>query len=337
MLRLLRGQSTRQYATSPDFALNELSSFQSSNCLLQFVRTVSPLTSLLPPVQRLFKAFSWKRAAVLADRDTALGMLCITACFLLQMDGCWCATGTSVTLAGVVAAANVTVAPIIYFTGSVLKGLHDIEKSGVRVVLAIGSDADVLTIAQNALQLGMSTGFAWVTLFDVDKLVQQQEGISLLGWISVTSVTNALDGWTSSPSQPTEEFFAKVKAHNRRLGFFNTSTDTFVSNYALRLYESVFLFAHAAHRVLGAGGTIRDGRAMVAAMKNVSFQGIQQTVRLSQQGDIVEPTFIVNAQVCTHARARARTNGRTDTPFACLNESRIQSAIFRNQRTSCVA
>ena len=62
-------------------------------------------------------------------------------------------------------------------------------------------------------------------------------------------------------------------------------TDEVAHPWASALYDAVFLYALAATRVIGDGGDASDGKALVAAMKNISFDGMRQ-VKLHANGDV---------------------------------------------------
>ena len=67
------------------------------------------------------------------------------------------------------------------------------------------------------------------------------------------------------------------------------SDDAVVDGYAASLYDAVHLFAHAATKVLEAGGDVRDGAAMTEAMKAAAFTGVLQAqVKLDGSGDMIE-------------------------------------------------
>ena len=89
------------------------------------------------------------------------------------------------------------------------------------------------------------------------------------------------------------EFDAQVKIYSQT--HFNLTIPAAVSSYAASLFDAVLLFAHAATRVLASGGNVRDGTALVKAMTNISFEGIQQRrVELDANGDAIEPYSIMS-------------------------------------------
>ena len=89
-----------------------------------------------------------------------------------------------------------------------------------------------------------------------------------------------------------QAFHADVREYNLKI--FNVSA-TSISQYAASLYNSVYLYAHAATQLLAEGGTANDGQALMSLLVNISFNGIEQRlVDLDQNGDAIEPYFIMN-------------------------------------------
>ena len=187
--------------------------------------------------------------------------------------------------------------------------LATIQQSGVRVVIVLASKEDTATIAVGAQQSGMmAAGWAWAGV-DTVPIVQGEAKQALDGWLYFVLAQNV----------SLERFHEDVRAYGER--YFDQSPDS-ISVYAASLYDAVFLFAHAATRVISEGSDVDDGSAIVEAMTKTSFEGIlQRSVELDENGDAIEPYAVMNyveqgdgnmrgvevcmhLHVCTHVRFR---------------------------------
>ena len=128
-------------------------------------------------------------------------------------------------------------------------------------------------------------GWAWIgvdTVGDAVDAVQHDAKTALCGWLYILPAQS--DGMAG--------FHSLVREYNHK--YFNL-TGTSINPFAANLYDAVFLFAHAATRMLAAGGDIGDGALVVREMKNISFVGIQQRlVDLDENGDAIEPYSVMN-------------------------------------------
>ena len=171
------------------------------------------------------------------------------------------------------------------------KALMAIQKTSLRVVLALAYSADTVKIALSAFNLSMiSKGWAWFGTEDVagaenavDASIRDRAKRALFGWLFI------LPAQTQSAAMNT--FYDEVKEYGQQQ--FNLSISS-VSSSAVQTYDAIFMYAHAATQVLAAGGKPNDGAALVKAMRNISFQGIQQRVVLDENGDAVQPFSIMN-------------------------------------------
>ena len=160
--------------------------------------------------------------------------------------------------------------------------LATIQQSGVRVVIVLASKEDTATIAVGAQQSGMmAAGWAWAGV-DTVPIVQGEAKQALDGWLYFVLAQNV----------SLERFHEDVRAYGER--YFDQSPDS-ISVYAASLYDAVFLFAHAATRVISEGSDVDDGSAIVEAMTKTSFEGIlQRSVELDENGDAIEPYAVMN-------------------------------------------
>ena len=151
----------------------------------------------------------------------------------------------------------------------------------------------VSQVALDAQQQDMTTaGWAWIGTMGVDGAEGEAAAPER------NSAKRALFGWLftqpfHTESAATTQFYANVKRYGER--DFNLSI-TSVNALAGNLWNSVFLYAHAATRVLEAGGAASDGTALVEVMKNLPpfTTGGKHTVKLDENGDMIEPYAIMN-------------------------------------------
>ena len=107
----------------------------------------------------------------------------------------------------------------------------------------------------------------------------------------------ALDGWlyiitAQIKSAKLSRFYDDVRSYSEQ--HFDVSPSS-VDVYAIALYNAVYLFAHAATRVLREGGDVKNGLAMVEAMRGVSFKGVlERSVELDENGFVFESYSIMN-------------------------------------------
>ena len=192
------------------------------------------------------------------------------------------------------AAKNIVVAPRLSFSPGHFERtlLDEIRKTGVRVVITVAYSDDVVQIALDAEEQGMtSPGWAWISTdtlpgaeLAAHTSTRKRAKIALFGWLYIWHAQSKLPGLA--------QFYQQVKTFGKRQFGLNISS---VDPYAAQLYDSVYLYAHAATQVLAAGGAVNNGTAIVQAMLNISFEGIEQkTVKLDSNGDAIEPYSVMN-------------------------------------------
>ena len=166
--------------------------------------------------------------------------------------------------------------------------LDIIRKGKQRVVIVIASQDDRHEVATVAQGYEMTSNWAWIIIDNMfnDELAVQNQNINdvLQGWISIIR----------TPTQPPalRQFYEQVEKHGQQHFQLNISS---VDPHAVRLYDAIYLFAHAATHVLANKGAVSNGTAIVEAMANVSFKGIaDRTVQLDSNGDAVESYSLMN-------------------------------------------
>ena len=66
-------------------------------------------------------------------------------------------------------------------------------------------------------------------------------------------------------------------------------------SYSIALHDAILLYAHAATKVLSAGGDLSDGAAVTAAVRSTSFVGVGgNVVNLDDHGDRIESYEVMN-------------------------------------------
>ena len=90
--------------------------------------------------------------------------------------------------------------------------------------------------------------------------------------------------------------FAKQVSEYTKAGFdIDLSADAVDLTYSVALHNAIVLYAHAATKVLAAGGDLHDGRAVTEAVRNTTFVGVGHSiVDLDQHGDRIESYEVMN-------------------------------------------
>ena len=90
--------------------------------------------------------------------------------------------------------------------------------------------------------------------------------------------------------------FAKQVSEYTKAGFdIDLSADAVDLTYSVALHNAIMLYAHAATKVLAAGGDLHDGRAVTEAVRNTTFVGVGHSiVDLDQHGDRIESYEVMN-------------------------------------------
>lgn len=245
-------------------------------CVWQFVRTVASFNSLAPAVSLTMQRLGWKRCFVLSSTQN----------LYLMTSGVWSQH---------LASQNITVSLKTFGAGAFESAmLEEMQQANMRVVIVLADKPDTAKLALSAHQLGMtSASWAWLGVDNV-------AGAELLATATMTDrARQALHGWLffmpkQAPPQQSAEFHRQVRAYGQK-HFGLSPAQAAVDLYAAELFDAVYLFAHAATRVMEAGGDVSSGAQMMQVMRNISFVGIQQrTVALDANGDAIQPYSVMN-------------------------------------------
>ena len=110
----------------------------------------------------------------------------------------------------------------------------------------------------------MVAGWAWIgtdTVPGAEHMVAASAP-ALMGWLYMIVADN------NSPK--ILNFYEDVKSYGGK--YFDSAPDS-VDVYSASLYDAVYLFAHAATRVIHGGGASNNGTALVEAMRGLTFKG----------------------------------------------------------------
>jgi hypothetical protein len=123
----------------------------------------------------------------------------------------------------------------------------------------------------------------------------------------------ALHGWIyfEPSSAASREFFDRVKAASIADFGQQLGDDDSSNLYAANLYDAVMLFASAAGKHLK---ELSNGKLMVQAMMNASFDGKTGRVELDEQGDLKESISTMNYVVQSGGPMLGRRIGVYDAP-----------------------
>jgi ABC-type branched-subunit amino acid transport system substrate-binding protein len=236
-----------------------------------FVRTIGPYGVMMPGIVALMKWANWTKISSIAS----------TA----NVDS-WAAD----LLRQAVVGASMSLEVDIRFSPGRFEAadLQRIAIGRLRVVFVLGLAADVAKIALAAHDSGMTNaGWAWIGV--------NVPGAEYANTSQIDIAKVSLDGWlyieptTAAPPQ----FFDMVR---NRSSLFNVSyrANEKTHVFAASLYDAVILFAHAATVMIDRNESLGDGRSVVAAMMNVSFDGMTGWVQLDKNGDLRSSTRVMN-------------------------------------------
>ena len=108
----------------------------------------------------------------------------------------------------------------------------------------------------------------------------------MAGWLCIRSIppTKGIDTFTKQASDYTKSHFD-----------LTVSPDSVDVTYSAAMYDAIMLYTHAATKVMTEGGNLRDGEAVTAALRNISFTGVGgSTVALDTNGDRMESYEVMN-------------------------------------------
>ena len=228
-----------------------------------FVRTVAPLTSRGPALIAFMKQNKWKRLAMLESNedlwlDSALGL------------------EKQLNRAGIKVLKEAPFEPGNFKAVT----LRSIRRAGFRIVLILSYDTDAESVASTARQEGMTYGWGWLRTWAADV------SAAMHGWLCIAQLL---------PSEGMQAFAEEVSEYSKSHFEVITRPDSIDLAYSAALYNAVMLYAHAAMTVMSEGGDLRDGKAVIAVVRNTTFAGVGGAlVALDSNGDRIESYEVMN-------------------------------------------
>jgi hypothetical protein len=199
--------------------------------------------------------------------------------------------------------------------------LMPVRAAGVRFVMVYAFGPDYQAIAVEAQKLEMSQGWAWMGIDMVSSAVLGTKGQEL------AVAQAALHGWIyfEPSSAASREFFDRVKAASIADFGQNVSDDESTSLYAANLYDAVMLFASTAGKH---PSELSNGRLMVGAMMNASFDGKTGRVELDESGDMKESISVVNFVLASDGAMHGRRIGVYDALSSRYSPVRNSTVVW---------
>ena len=250
--------------------------------LLQFSRTVAPETSKGPVLLELMTRYNWTKAVILTSNDDV-----------------WLNSGLKLTQQ--LQAASMTVYRPSAFEPSQLRAatlydirhsgiqiiFDDIRHSGIRIIFVFGSAPDVKAVFIRAQRHAMTTaGWAWIELTfqtpsTFDGLNEKQGGL----YLQPLSVPEKM-----------RPFAQQVSDYSKTHFNINVRPESVHCATSAALHDAIMLYAHAATRVMLEGGDLCDGKAVTAAVRNTTFEGVGHhgVVLDRDTGDRIESYVVMN-------------------------------------------
>ena len=196
--------------------------------------------------------------------------------------------------------------------------LDGISTTGLRVVCVMANGPDVLRVALAANARGMLVqGWAWLGL----DTVAGAEMSAIPNLESIEAAKAALHAWIyfEPDNTATVAFFDRVRAATR--ADFPLHTDdpqtaernALSTPFAANMYDAVVLYAMAIGIGRNSSGPL-NGRDLVKAMRNVSFDGMTGRVEIDENGDMKESIRAMNYLLGSDGAMRGRQIGVYSAP-----------------------
>jgi ABC-type branched-subunit amino acid transport system substrate-binding protein len=238
-----------------------------------FVRTTSPYAKWAPAIVAFMRWAAWTRLSIVAHASMGASVGPLRS----ELEQ----SGFRVGIEKQFESDHFEVAP------GDSSPLVSVRAAGVRFVMVYAFGPNYRAIAVEARKLEMSQGWAWM---GIDMAFGTELGAN---GHDLAIAQAALHGWIYfAPSRvASQEFFDRVKAASitdfgQRLG-----DDDSTNLYAANLYDAVMLFALTAGKHLT---ELSNGKLIVEAMMNASFEGKTGRVELDQNGDMKESISVMN-------------------------------------------
>ena len=252
-----------------------------------FVRTTSPYTKWAPAIVALMQWAAWTRLSIVGDTAMASAAAALRA--VAAKSGFQLGTDLQFNEGHLLDAPGQS-SPLLSILGV-----------GVRVVAVFAFGSDYRAIAVEAQKHGMSHGWVWM---GIDMVFGSEQGTT---GTELSLAQAALHGWIYfEPSNAANRtFFDRVKAASiadfgQHLGDAEST-----SLYAANLYDAITLFAVAASKHIGD----LNGKLIVDAMRNASFDGMTGRVLLDESGDMKESIRTMNYVLEADGIMRGRRMG----------------------------
>ena len=232
--------------------------------LLQLSRTVAPDTSMGPALHAFMKHSNWRQIAILSSTESV---------FFTTRQG----------LAKQLEAASIKVLkPAAFEPGHVKDAtLHEISRSGFRIILVLTFDADAQALVSLA-RLHRMARVGWAWLAKVGLYLSMAGGVSF----------RAFRPYLASDMQT---FTKQVSEYSKSHFDITVLPDSVDLEYSVALFDAVMLYAHAATKVLAEGGDLHDGQAVTEAIHSTRFEGVgNSVVALDQHGNRIEAYEVMN-------------------------------------------
>lgn len=269
---------------------------------MQFARVVTPYSNWAAALTGIMKWASWSNLAMISASDLLFS----------QSESLF-------------HSLNITVS--IRFDAGTFSPTHlsRLYSSLARVVAVQARPTDALAVALVAREQGLvSVGYAWLwlestELFDMSAAENLRNGSSdalqtagqteegsraLQGWLFISPINHVSQSFLdrvravatlgTRRRQPPVASLGNQSVESVRRGWSAAPGAHNVDLHAARLYDSIMLYARTAGQVLRANESLANGPAIVAAMKNISFQGASGFVRLNAYGDRLDAIQTVN-------------------------------------------
>ena len=242
-----------------------------------FIRTTSPYAKWAPAIVSFAQWAGWAILSILSDSAMTESSVALR----MRLEAVGMAVGVEV----------------IFDTGRFdeKQQLVSVQKAAVQAVMVFAYASDYLDIALATISQRITHGWGWMGIDMVFGAEQTLEAPDL------QLRQASLDGWIyfEPYSIAGKSFFAKVKEAS--LAYFPelSSKSLIVPPYAANTYDAVLLYAKIAGNY---PHDIQNGTKLVAAMRNISFQGTR--------GAPFRPYLSPRTQ---HARAHWRTRAHSPT------------------------
>ena len=265
--------------TRPQISVCLAESLSNKELYPTFLRTVAPFSVHSAAFVKVFEYFSWHQCCILTSTEGLFFSAAIKIREEFSKEG-------------------IKVVVFIEFNpGTRLELVAEtVMDSMVRVILILCYEGDFGNFVWNIHHLrGLQLGWAWFTIYNLNmenalaelKRLESRVGTpastALLG-MNTFQGTLAMELDMAPQTAEYRKFKDDVRARMPEFGV-NMGIDQVVDIYAGPFYDAVLLYAESVRAVLRKGLLPRDTPALIAAAKEVSFDGVTGFVKLDASGD----------------------------------------------------